>query len=57
MAISRVAIVNYWGFLVILPFVILIVLVSRMQFQTINHPSQTTLAYRARHGLLYLYDE
>lgn len=57
LSISRIAIVNYVGVLILIPFIILLVLVVRAHFTTINDPKQTTLAYRAIHSYFYYYDE
>lgn len=56
-AISRIAIVNYYGILIAIPLLILIIVVTRLHFSTINNISQTTLAYRAKHNYFYYYDE
>ncbi len=56
MSISRIAIVNYVGVIILIPFLILIILVVRVHFTTINDPKQTTLAYRAIHSYFYYYD-
>lgn len=55
-AISQIAIVNYYGVLVLFPFLLIIGLAGKMHFSTINHPLQTTLAYRAKHSYFFLYD-
>lgn len=57
MSISRIAIINYQGILIVIPFLVLIVLIVRTHFTTINDPKQTTLAYRATHNYFYYYDE
>jgi hypothetical protein len=57
MSICRIAIIDYYGVLLVIPFLILIVLVVRVHFKTINDEKQTTLAYRAKHSYFYYYDE
>ena len=56
-AISQIAIANYFGVLLILPFLLFVGSAVRLHFSTINHSSQTTLAYRTKHFYFYLYDE
>lgn len=56
LSLSRIAIVNYVGVFVILPFLVLVVIGSRIHFKTINDPGQTTLLYRAKNSYFYLYD-
>jgi len=56
LAICRIAIVNYYGLIVAIPFTFLIILVVRKHFTTINSPKQTTLAYRAQNSYFYIYD-
>jgi hypothetical protein len=55
-ALSRIAMVNYWGVIVVLPFLLLVAAAGRLHFKTINDPAQTTLIYRARNSYFYLYD-
>lgn len=57
MAISRIAIINYYGVLLAIPFMLIVILIVRAHFITINDGKQTTLAYRAKHSYFYYYDE
>ncbi len=56
-AISQIGIINYYGVLIVIPFLLLIGSAVRLHFSTINHSLQTTLAYRTKHFYFYLYDE
>lgn len=57
MSISRIAIINPYGLLVGVPFLIIIIFIVRAHFITINAPQQTTLAHRAKNSYFYYYDE
>jgi len=47
-AVSRIAVSNNLGILIVIPLLILLVCVGRLHFTTVNDPQQTTLAYRAK---------
>jgi hypothetical protein len=55
-ALSRVAISNTLGILIVIPFLIVVVAAGRTHFKTINDTRQTTLLYRAEHAYFFLYD-
>jgi len=57
LSLSRIAIVNIFGLFVLVPILIIVVWIIRYHFRIINHKSQTTLAYRAKHSYFYYYDE
>lgn len=57
LSLSRLAIVNILGLLILIPALIFIICIIKHHFRIINHKAQTTLAYRARHSYFYYYDE
>ena len=56
-AISKVAVIDFWAVFIAIPFLFLIVLAGRLLFTTLNKHSQTTLLYRAKYSSFFLYDQ